>query len=273
MRGLTLSLCVIGVLSTVAAGDVLSLPALSDLAVYSHSDLNVRWKAKVHGHAAARDGVHLFTQADVNGDIYAGGVARLDWKASAGNVYDGLGAGAFGALMLPDAPSGFGGDDIRVAERDSLNLAPGSYGRLEVAWQGDLTLTAGTYYFDSLTFGDHSDITLDASAGDILIVSGGESRMNWKSRARRQGAGAVTLASAGRFTMEEARFDGGVFCGDRVDLGWKANVAGQIHAFGPVNIGDKAVVGGEAMAPVPEPATGVLLALGAGALLLRQRRE
>lgn len=258
------------VLVSVSEAGLLDGASLDSFAAYSHELVQLNWKAKVYGDVAAWDDVRLQDQATATGDLFAGDQVKLGWKASAGDAYDNLGAGAFASLVLPEINLSAGGaDKVRVQSRDELALTPGSYGDLRVDWKGKLTLTAGSYYFDSIVFADQSAITLDTSAGDVQVFVAGDTTMRWKSSVSRSGVGGALLTAGGKVRIqEEAALDASVFAGGRVNLAWKANLTGQVLSHSKVTIGDQATVGGASLAPVPEPAV-----MAPALLLLMLRRR
>jgi hypothetical protein len=271
MRPKAIKIMVVVCLGGLACTGPVSASILStdDLAVFSADRVDLHWKAKVHGHVGALDDIQLHSKAKVFGDLYAGDRAKLGWRASAGEVHDKLGLDAFGPgpawqLAASDQP------DIRVDNKDLLMLTPGTYGDLDVAWKGHLVLSAGTYRFDSIALDTKSKITLDASGGDVTILSAGTTRFDWRSRVLREGDGKALIASIGNVTLDEASVDASVASGGSIQLGWKSHVAGQAHARGRVNIQSQASVGGAYMGSVPEPTSAAMLAV-AGLALLRRR--
>ena len=63
------------------------------------------------------------------------------------------------------SPSG----DVLLQPRATRTLQPGSFGALTVQPSAKLTLTTGTYYFQSLDFESQALVSLDDSRGPITI--------------------------------------------------------------------------------------------------------
>jgi hypothetical protein len=59
--------------------------------------------------------------------------------------------------------------DVVVHQRGSRRLAPGAFGRGEVKGGGELTLSAGTYFFNSLKTHPGAKLLLDESAAPIFV--------------------------------------------------------------------------------------------------------
>lgn len=252
--------------------DTIEYPVLAESAIFSQSSVSLHWKAQVAGDVVAWDRIDLASQARVRGDLYAGAGISQGWKASAGTAYDSLGYDAFDPYILPTFSDGPGGADVRVGDRGSLTLAPGEYGSLRVDWKGELTLSAGTYHFDSVLFGDQSRVRLDTTGGDVLIYSDGATALHWKADVQRTGDGGAMLASAGAMTLaSESSLDASVFGRQGVTLDWKAEVVGQVHAYGDVTLYDQSYVHGRNLTTVPAPASLSLFVIGAAGLLRRRR--
>jgi hypothetical protein len=244
----------------------------TSLAVYSDSNVSVGWHGSVGGSMAAGGLMAIGDQATVQGDLYAGGAITTGWKSTFGAAYDHLGSGPFKDIGVPvfnaDAS---GGDAVQAASKETLSLAPGTYGDVSTAWRGHLQLVAGTYIFDSLTLGDESTIALDTSGGDVLIFVAGDANLAWKTAIAREGDGGALLSVGGAFTGgTEGVWDTSLLAGGPAVVGWNSRVTGQLFAGGDVLLDTQAVVEGVSQTSVPEPVAAVCLLLGA-TLLIRRR--
>lgn len=122
-------------------------------------------------HAYAHDGVTIFTDT-----------LKLKTKASVADVYyneaDGMGT-VRGEVITPVAlpldvslpqfpiPSP-GADDYEVKTKNSLTLAPGSYGEIKVKTSGTLIFTGGTYHLENLDVGTKVNILFQAPTELII---------------------------------------------------------------------------------------------------------
>jgi uncharacterized repeat protein (TIGR01451 family) len=124
-------------------------------------------KARVAGDVAAKDDAFLRWQARVEGDVTLGG--RL--RRQPGVVITGA-LEEKAAVSVPDVPvhevmHGARNVTVKHGERDAW--APGEYRNGIVQARGSVVLTAGTYNFRGLWIEPDAEITLDVSAGEILI--------------------------------------------------------------------------------------------------------
>lgn len=240
-----------------------------DLAVYAGQNLSIAWQTRVGGDAGARSNITLSDQGRVDGDLYAGSSVSTGWHSKFGTVYQQLGASRFDPLTLlqPDVqPSGAAPLDVQ--SHDTALLLPGTYGAVSTAWHGNLALSAGTYYFDSLSLGDEGRLALDTTAGDVRVFVAGDVHLAWNTRVTRSGTGGALFAASGAFTAaDDSQVDASVMVGGAVTLGWSSVVAGQVFGGGDVTLGSQADVGGAKLGTlsgtVPEPTAFMLVACGA----------
>ena len=256
------------------AGTITTDWASSDMAVFSHGNVSIGWRALVEGSVAARGDVWLEGEGRVAGEVYAGDAIQTGWKSSFGTLHAPLGAGPFDAAPLPKVPTTpSGGQAATAGMKSTLALEPGTYGAVAADWRGQLQLGAGTYYFDSLVLGDDASMALDTSQGDVFVFVTGDMGMAWRARVVRSGDGGALFAVGGAFaSTSEGVLDSSLLTGGAVSLGWRSQVVGQVFAQGDVTLASESTVGGAPLAQVPEPAaTGVLLA-GLIGLALRRGR-
>ncbi len=62
-----------------------------------------------------------------------------------------------------------GSDDIRVQTGESLDLAPGVYGKLDVKKDAMLTLVSGSYVFEEVKIDNDCIVNLDTTLGPIVV--------------------------------------------------------------------------------------------------------
>jgi predicted acyltransferase (DUF342 family) len=159
--------------------------------VYSGGAVSMGNNVTVTGNVVASGSISLGNGSEVGGDVHAGGSVAagnnatiagtaaaggsvaLGNNASAGSIANGAAAPtppAPATAIIPNVTAfTAGGDNHTVSKNGSLALDVGSYGTLTVGQNGTVTLTSGTYYFDSLSFAQNSVLELDLSNGGITI--------------------------------------------------------------------------------------------------------
>lgn len=261
----------------IAAASLADVYTSTDLAVYSGGKTTVGWKSTVGGSIASWQDITIEGQAAIDGDLLAGGAVSVGWQAEAGAVSQNLAAADFAGLALPEvdlAPSGLALTSI--SQYENRALAPGTFGDLAVDWRGSVTLSAGDYYFDQLSFGSESQLVLDTTDGPVTIHVAGDADFAWKTAVSQTVEnGAAALIVGGDVAIaDQIDFGASVLAGGPVTVGWKSAVGGQLWAHGNVTLSSETRVQGASFAgfagAVPEPGTVIgLLIFGA---LLRPRR-
>ncbi len=138
--------------------------------------VQVKGKGSVRGDVSARADVLVSSGAAVIGGANAGGAVRTSGSGSiTGSARSGLSNAELAAVLtsdlLPTHAFSSGGASYK-AKGSPLALAPGSYGAVSAKGAGTLCLSAGDYYFDSLS-AKGTKLMLDVSSGPIsLYVSG-----------------------------------------------------------------------------------------------------
>lgn len=225
------------------------------------------------------------TASTIAKSAYSGGTITLSWAskiantavaATAVNVVSGSSVGtalvssSYPPNIKPIAPTSCttvtaptpatfsaGTKNVSVAwgattYNTSNPLAPGSYKNLTLSGSSPLTLTAGTYYFNSISLGYGSTLNLDLSGGDITIFVVGAVDLNMTSGinvstdgSTWQGMTSVDKAYAARVYLEAH---------DAIKLEWATNWYGTLFStksitFGGSNtiIGAYATIGSDAL--------------------------
>jgi hypothetical protein len=154
----------------VKVGDTVFGDVGSDSAnVYLQSRATVFGSAVAAGSISASSRSVLYGDATAGGDIKVKGIGRVKgdvtpWAAP--GVLDPLLAGG----LLPVTSFASGGTSYK-GKFDVLDLAPGQYGAVKLSGAkggGELILSAGDYYFDSLSL-KRADVYLDLGGGAINI--------------------------------------------------------------------------------------------------------
>lgn len=188
-----------------AAASLADVYTSADLAISSGGKTTVGWKSTVSGSVASWQDITVESQVAINGDLLAGGTVSLGWQAQAGAVSESLTPADFAGLALPAvdlAPSGLALTSI--SQYETRALAPGTFGDLSVDWRGSVTLSAGDYYFDQLSFGSESQLVLDTTDGAVTIHVAGDADFAWQTVVSRTADdGAAALIVGGRVGLAD----------------------------------------------------------------------
>ncbi len=272
MRNCIFSLSVVVLFAAPLWADMITDWKPNEAAVYSGSNLSVGWSASIGGDAVAGGALQLGGSATVEGNLFARSSITTGWDSSFGATYGEVGASLFDDWTFPPLdmkPNG--GQALSALSDSTLSLSPGTYGDISAQWRGNLELTAGRYYFDSLTLGDEAKILLDASAGDVLVYVAGDTSLAWKNSITRYGSGGSLFSIGGNLNVGTENFvDSSLLVGGPATVGWDSQVTGQLFAYGDVAIGDQAVINGDQLLAIPEPGTVLLVLIGV-AVLARRR--
>lgn len=157
--------------------------------------------------------------SSASGNVFAGGNVTLrNYAAVTGNVVAGgliaqQGATVSGRTVAPafvsrpsldwSVPFSTGADVIPV-QGTTRTLSPGTYGKAQIFANTTLRLSAGTYYFNSMTFESNSALLLDESAGAVVIYV----KQDFTFRGRESSvAGATPKPLLGYFGTGTANFE------------------------------------------------------------------
>lgn len=118
-----------------------------------------------------------------SGHVFVGSQSTIHGKLFASSTEVQSGASAPGVLPYPGEPNKIkwnvtfpsaSGDSINLEPAQTRNLDPGNYGALRVASRSTVTLTTGTYYFDTLQLEPDSILEVDTTGGTVVINVRGE---------------------------------------------------------------------------------------------------
>ncbi|MEN9354099.1 MAG: hypothetical protein RL318_1424 [Fibrobacterota bacterium] len=141
-RSACLSVCLMGAGGTMRIG----ADAMADGDVRAVGTINVADRGRIQGTATTADVVVKQSGSSV-GIINAGAQVVLP--------------------TIPGLPVSYGTTDINIYNGQSLDLAPGSWGRIHVYAGGTVRLVGGTYQVRSLQLEADGKVGLDVAAADI----------------------------------------------------------------------------------------------------------
>jgi hypothetical protein len=280
-----------------ALGGTSEAASMTDFVVYGRQSVQIGIGSTVtglvgSGSTVEGDGSSLVGgAAGVYGDVRSGNNVKLNnLSFVTGTVTNpgtfSTGAGAWVGSHVtanPDLPTlpgatGFsaGGSDKTTANSGALTLAPGSYGAISLGGNSTLNLSAGDYFFNTLSAGNGLDLNLTLNGGNVRVFVVGYIHL-----------GDVDVLPTGGTAANiyfETDFTGGNAFQASGQVDWLGTVFapnGQIHlgnggsnsTFQGSLWGDSVLIEHNVVGtppplplPVPEPATATLLALGLASL-------
>lgn len=129
--------------------------------------------SQIGGDVHAGGNVTAGNNSSITGTASAGGTVSLGNNATAGAIVNGAAAPvplAPPSVALPEANLfTAGGLNQTVGNNGSLSLLADTYGALQVGNNGEVSLSSGEYFFDSMTFGNNGTLELDLTLGAIVI--------------------------------------------------------------------------------------------------------
>lgn len=159
--------------------------------------VNVEQDARVDGNVASAGKVHLKYQSSVTGNVTTStrdkAAVTLEQNAkvdgsinhNAGTKLDAKWGSNFGSEtvapagtpiaapsldVLPGATAfSVGTDAFNLNASNTGSMSQGKYGKVHLGWDSTLTLSAGSYYFDSLEIGGDGKLVFDLSGGAINL--------------------------------------------------------------------------------------------------------
>ncbi len=136
-------------LTILANEDVeISAPRVVDGNIHANDDisLNSGGPSTYYSDLTAVDNIDISRRNSIEGDVTAESVDNDGTISGAVNT-----GSSPSAITLPVvSPFVAGGPDVSVDDDEVITLPPGSYGEVEIERDGELRLSAGTYYFEEL---------------------------------------------------------------------------------------------------------------------------
>ena len=281
-------------LTLVALGGTSEAASITDFAVYGQNDVKIGVGSTVTGLVGSGGtvvGVAALVggTSGVYGDVRSGANVQLNnYSFVTGSVTNPgtytqaatatVGGGHFTAMPdLPTLPAATtysaGGSNLGGVLQ---TLAPGSYGAVSLGGNATLNLSAGDYYFNTLTAGNNLKLNLDLSGGavrvfvvgaiqfgsvDVLPTGGTASNIYFETHY----AGANAFLAGGQVDWLGTVFApyGEIHIGSG---GASGTFQGNLWAGTSVNIEHGMVGTSPSPLPAPEPASATLLALGLASL-------
>jgi len=148
-------------------------------AIQAAGRVDIHKDAVIQSHIVSLADVNLKKNATAQGNVTTGGSLDLQQGASVvGTVLE----QATGLTIVPSAlliPStrAAGTQDINVNQSQSLNLVPGSYGKLDLKRNATLNLESGQYGFKEIDVAMDSTINLDLTNGALTVDVAGKLKL------------------------------------------------------------------------------------------------
>jgi hypothetical protein len=205
------------------------LPYANQAAIVANSEL------RIQNGVTITDCADLLTAAGTTfisgnatvGDVYSRGSVQVDAGANvqvvstAGAVSRQNGAQVLGTLSVPaetfatfnwavSFPTG-STTAINVERGIDRTLAPGAFARVDVKSGGLLRLSAGVYYFDTLTVEPDATIALDTSLGAVTVYVRQELTFRGRVTGASQAAQFVVAAFGANMSVVESSMRANLF--------------------------------------------------------------
>lgn len=194
------------------ASQLLTVPSLDNVAVFGAEGVELAHGASVRGPSGgtatvlsggATDaksgvslgdlwstlGISLDNGAVVRGLAVTGKTVSVKNGASAGTILENAFVPSHSLAWVVTFPAA--GSAVSVPAHGASNLTAGSYGAATVGPDAKLTISAGTYYFQSLSLGPGSELVIDDSAGAVTVYV--RTGLDLKGTVVRQGGGQPQL--------------------------------------------------------------------------------
>ena len=191
---------------------------------HMHANNDIRFSdgapATVNGNLTAVDDIKIQDDNTINGNVTAGDQVELhDETVVNGTVTANTNVTT---VSIPSLSFSAGGNNVTVPQNGSMNLAPGSYGKVKVQKGGTLTLnhsgTSGDYFFEKLEVDKNASLSFDANNGPIAVNVVGKLSFGKETEV----VISSPLGSNSRFVTFNSR--------DKVQVGDGARILGTINA-------------------------------------------
>lgn len=216
--------------------------------VIVNGNASVSGSTTITGSLHAGGNVTTFNSATIGGSIFAGGTVTLSGGTTVGGTVN---PGATPPALLTHTPvtvpasSVFsaGGPDQTVPGGGSLVLIPGTYGDLDTNINSDLFLSSGTFFFDSVSLGQGTEVFIDLTGGPISIFSVGDfttgSNVQFFLTALGTDASMIYIESLGDIhSGQGGNLLGTFFAGNgSITTGSNKNLTGAFYASDTVDFG------------------------------------
>lgn len=136
--------------------------------VISNGELLVYRDSNVDGDIDVGTDVVIGPDCTITGEVTAGGTINIDPTSTAAGENPGGSPDSVPSMALP-APSSITTSSTAVGDgsSDTIDLAPGEYGVLNLGAGSILTLHSGTYTFESIDIGQNSTLELEFTSSGI----------------------------------------------------------------------------------------------------------
>ena len=168
------------------------------------------------GDLMALDRLDIGVDQTINGDVIAGN--RINNRGIVNGTITAF--AVLDSFKLPALSFTAGGDDFEIFRGDTLTLAPGSYGNIQVKVGSVLLLSSGDYFFESIRLEALSLLSVDVASGPVSVNI--TDNLSFRNDSR------VEIAPFGEIGSTELTFNT-LQTGD-VKIGQSASVLGSIIA-------------------------------------------
>ncbi len=270
---------------------------VDDFAVYSGGSFSTARNVQIGGSLGSLGSAWIDRDVNIDGSVVAlGGLGidrdvniegNIDYRGSywanaaatiGGSVTDNATPADWDAMTLTNP-------GLNTSSRQSLwfsrssneSLSAGDYGSLSADRNVTLSLSAGEYNFSSLWLGRDSKLSVDTSAGDVMINVVGSWSTDRGFAVENTGSGRVLIQTGRSLSLDRDNFiEAQLTSFGSASIDRDTTIDGTLHAKGNVWLDQGVSVSGAGrvsspVSQVPEPTTVAILGLGALALCSRPR--